>query len=173
MLPASCWKISLPEGSGICPSTYTMSSFLLPKTVCRKNILIMADFWWRNKRDTKGIRWKSWNQLTKSKALGGFWFRDIEAFNLALLGKRMWRMLQNLDSLLAKIYKSRYFAKSDPLNARLGSRPSYAWRSIFAEQNLIKQGARRLIGDGKETRVWQDQCIKQKPAKKVQVLLEI
>lgn len=34
--------------------TYTMSCFLLPKIVCRKIISIMSDFWWRNKKDSKG-----------------------------------------------------------------------------------------------------------------------
>lgn len=32
--------------------TYTMSCFLLPKTVCRKIASIMSDFWWKNKEDS-------------------------------------------------------------------------------------------------------------------------
>lgn len=125
--------------------TYTMSCFLLPKTVCRKILSIMTELWWRNKKEGKGIHWKSWDQLSKPKALGGLGFRDIEAFNLVLLGKQLWRMLMNPNSLLSRIYKSRYFAKTDPLNARLGSRPSYAWRSIFAAQQLIKKELECLL----------------------------
>lgn len=65
-----------------------------------------------------------------------------------LLGKQLWRMLTKKESLLARIYKSRYFVNSDPLNADLGSRPSYVWRSIHEAHELVKKGRRMLIGNG-------------------------
>lgn len=43
--------------------TYTLSCFLLPKTVCRKIVSIMSEFWWRNMKENKGIHWKSWEHL--------------------------------------------------------------------------------------------------------------
>ncbi|KAL0848127.1 hypothetical protein Bca101_021374 [Brassica carinata] len=150
--------------------TYTMSCFLLPKTVCKKIISIMSGFWWRNKKETRGIYWKSWEQLSKPKDCGGLGFKDIEAFNLALLGKQLWRILSHKDSLLSRVFKSRYFAKADPLSAGLGSRPSYAWRSIYAAQKLIQQGARVLIGNGENTKVFQDSWIDQQPARRAQVV---
>nr|VDC76297.1 unnamed protein product [Brassica rapa] len=147
--------------------TYTMSCFLLPKTVCRKIAAIMSDFWWKNKEESRGMHCKSWDQLTKPKELDGVGFKDIEAFNLGLLGKQLWRLVTKKTSLLAQIYKSRYYSKSDPLNAELGSNPSYAWKSIHAAQKLIKQGARVIIGNGINTNIWLDQWIKFKPGRKV------
>lgn len=94
------------------------------------------------------MHWKSWESLCKPKTCGGLGFKDLEAYNLALLGKQLWRMIKNPTSLMARIFKSRYFKNSDPLNATLGSRPSYAWRSIHAAQKLIQQGARVVIGNG-------------------------
>lgn len=79
-------------------------------------------------------------------------------------------MATHKDSLLARIFKSRYFAKSDPFSAPLGSRPSYAWRSIHAAQGLMKQGARVVIGNRLQTNVWQKQWIQSKPARGVQKL---
>lgn len=139
--------------------TYTMACFLLPRTLTKKIMAIMAEFWWKNKKETKGMHWRSWDQLTKSKEVGGLGFKDLEAFNLALLGKQLWRMLTHKDSLMARVFKSRYFAKTDPLSAELGSRPSYAWRSIHAAQNLIKQGARVVVGNWEHTNVWREQCL--------------
>lgn len=118
--------------------TYTMSCFLLPKTVCKKIVSIMSEFRWRNKKESRGIYWKSWDQLSKPKDRGGFGFRDIEAFNLALLRKQFWRMLSHRDSLLTRVFKNWYFAKSEPLSVSLDSRSSYAWRSIHAAQKLNK-----------------------------------
>lgn len=144
--------------------TYTMACFLLPKTLCQQIMSILSDFWWRNSHESRGMHWKSWESLCKPKSGGGLGFKDLEAFNLALLGKQLWRMITNKNSLVTRIFRSRYFKTSDPLNALLGSRPSYAWRSIHAAQNLVQQGARVMLGNGKETKVWQDRWIGSKPA---------
>lgn len=136
--------------------TYTMSCFLLPKTVCRKIASIMSDFWWKTKGDSRGMHWKSWDQLARPKGVGGLGFKDIyiEAFNLALLGKQLWRFLTHP----TRIFKSRYFAKSNPLSADLGSRPS---------QQLIKQGARVKLGNGRKTNIWLDHWIQSRPARSI------
>lgn len=107
--------------------TYTMTCFLLPKNTIKQIMSLMSDFWWKSGKDSKGMHWKSWDSLYKPKACGGLGFKDLEAYNIALLGKQLWRMIKNPNSLMARIFKSRYFRNSDPLNAELGSRPSYAW----------------------------------------------
>ncbi|XP_030494627.2 uncharacterized protein LOC115710402 [Cannabis sativa] len=51
------------------------------------------------------------------------------------------------DTLVARIYKARYFPHGSFLNAELGENPSFIWRSIWAAQDLVKQGARRAISN--------------------------
>uniref|UniRef100_A0A1J3D6G7 Reverse transcriptase domain-containing protein n=1 Tax=Noccaea caerulescens TaxID=107243 RepID=A0A1J3D6G7_NOCCA len=147
--------------------TYTMTCFLVPKTICKKIMSIIADFWWKNNNDHRGMHWKAWDQMCKSKKQGGLGFRDIKAFNLALLGKQLWRMMTHKDTLMARIFKARYFNRSTPLNAELGSRPSYAWRSIHAAQGLIRKGSRRTIGNGDEVLIWEDQWLDRKPSRPI------
>ncbi|XP_019087379.1 PREDICTED: uncharacterized protein LOC109127263 [Camelina sativa] len=153
--------------------TYTMSCFMLPKAVCQQLASLMADFWWRNKRDSRGMHWKAWDQLSKQKNEGGLGFKGIETFNIALLGKQLWRMITCPSTMMARVFRSRYFSKTDPLQAKLGSRPSYAWRSIFAAQELIKKGARMVIGDGKSTDIWQTQWLHSKSARSLQQVRQI
>ncbi|KAG7559476.1 Ribonuclease H-like superfamily [Arabidopsis thaliana x Arabidopsis arenosa] len=153
--------------------TYTMACFKLPMTICQQIASIMADFWWKSKRESKGMHWKAWAQLSRPKDEGGLGFKDIEGFNIALLGKQLWRMISKKESLMARVYKSRYFSKSDPLNAPLGSRPSFAWKSIHEAQELLRQGTRAVIGNGASTDIWQHQWIQAKPAKAVQAVKKI
>ena len=47
-----------------------------------------------------------------SKGMG---FRDIHCLNLALLAKRAWQLIENLDSLCAMVLQERYYP-SGPLN---------------------------------------------------------
>ena len=139
--------------------TYTMSFFLLPKTICKQLISLMSDFWWRNNKESRGMHWKAWGHLTQPKDRGGLGFKDLEDFNMALLGKQLWRLIFHPESLLCRVFKSKYFRSSDPLNATLGSRPSYVWRSMFAAQHLIKQGARVVIGNGRNTKIWEERWL--------------
>ena len=67
-------------------------------------------------------------------------FRDLQAFNLAMLTKQGWRLLTNLDSLVAQIYKACYYPHRDVLRAKLGSNPSYTWRSIRNGLEVIRRG---------------------------------
>ena len=87
------------------------------------------------------MAWVSWEKLCKPKAKGSMGYRDLKAFNLALLAKQGWRILQQLNSLVHRVYKAKYFAKESFLNAQVGRRPSYAWRSILAARDIIKKGS--------------------------------
>ncbi|GFZ09662.1 hypothetical protein Acr_21g0002610 [Actinidia rufa] len=49
-----------------------------------------------------------WGLMCKRKERGGMGFHNLEAFNLAILGKQAWLIFQYQDSLLHKVCKSRY-----------------------------------------------------------------
>ena len=42
----------------------------------------------------------------------------------------------------------------ESFTAKLGSNPSYLWSSIMAAQDIVKEGSRRRIGNGENTKVW-------------------
>ena len=52
-------------------------------------------------------------------------FKDLKAFNLALLAKQGWRLTQNTESLAHRVLKARYFRNSNFLEAQIGKNPSY------------------------------------------------
>ncbi|XP_059439943.1 uncharacterized mitochondrial protein AtMg00310-like [Corylus avellana] len=120
--------------------TYTMSVFLLPKTLCNEINSMMSKFWWGHKENDKKVAWISWEKMGKAKEKGGMGFPDLECFNLALLAKQGWRLTQNPTSLVARILQEKYHLNCTFLEAPLSKKSSYVWRSIWHAKNLLKEG---------------------------------
>ncbi|XP_062075576.1 uncharacterized protein LOC133777401 [Humulus lupulus] len=137
--------------------SYAMSVFLLPKNLCADMERLMCRYWWRgSSRNGKSIHWKRWESLTVHKIKGGMGFRDLGDFNRALLCKQSWRLLCNPESLVGRVYKARYYKNSSFLGAKIGSNPSYIWRSLLEVKPLIIQGARWHVGNGESIKVISD-----------------
>ncbi|XP_035551759.1 uncharacterized protein LOC118349911 [Juglans regia] len=147
--------------------TYAMGMFLLPVSITRKLNQILRKFWWGFNEDSSKIQWVKWKELSGSKEMGGLGFRDLRCFNLALLSKQGWRILQNPTSLVAQVLKQKYFNKGDLLEAKLGTRPSFAWRGIHASLTLLKKCLIWRVGNGQKINIWQDRWIPSLPAQKI------
>ncbi|XP_019176867.1 PREDICTED: uncharacterized protein LOC109172172 [Ipomoea nil] len=71
--------------------------------------------------------------------------------NLSLLGKQVWRLLTRTDSLVAKVYKSRYYPTCSLFEATIGSNPYFLWRGMMEALSAIKDDCYRSIGNGEGT----------------------
>lgn len=152
-------KEVLLKSTAMALPVYAMSCFRLTKHHCQKIMSAMAVFWWNECSDKKKIHWVSWPKLCMPKEFGGLGFRDIEDFNQALLAKQARKFLNEPQSLLAQIYKGRYYANKDFLECGVGYRPSYAWRSILFGWELLSKGLIKSIGNGRSTSVWGEKWI--------------
>ena len=76
--------------------------------------------------------------MGRPKAQGSIGFRDLVCFNKALLAKQGWRIIQNPESLVGSILKAKYFPDYSLLEVKIGSKPSFAWRSLLAAANLLR-----------------------------------
>ena len=85
---------------------------------------------------------------------GGMGFRDLHAFNLAMLAKQAWRLIHENHSLFYRVYKARYFPNCSFMFAELGNNPSFVWRSLLAARDLIREGSRWQVGDGRSIGVF-------------------
>ena len=133
-----------------------MSCFLLPKTVCDEVNSLLSGFWWGQSEGKRKITWISWKRLCLPKKEGGMRFCDLRAFNVALLAKQAWRIINNPQSLLARLYKGRYYNSSTLLQSTSSTSSSYGWKSIQEGKNLLKKGLVLQVKDGRNIRVWED-----------------
>lgn len=134
-------------------STYMMSIFNIPKQICEDINSLLARYWWGQLRDEQRVHWMSWKRLCNPKKMGGMGFRDLHGFNLALLAKQAWILVQKKDSLFYHIYKARYFPTTTFLNAEMGHNPSYVWRSFLSAKEILLVGSRWQVGNGKTIKI--------------------
>ena len=128
--------------------TYVMSCFRLPIGFCNRLESMMANFWWGTNKDGSKVHWKRWKLLCKSKFEGGMGFRSFVQFNQAMLAKQAWRLFENLNSLLGRLLKQRYFPRNTFLEAKQGHSSSLTWQGILCGRDLLLKGLRYKIGNG-------------------------
>ncbi|XP_048613347.1 uncharacterized protein LOC125587196 [Brassica napus] len=145
--------------------TYVMSTFLLPLEICENLASAIAQFWWSSNPPKRGIHWAKWENVCLPKEEGVIGFCLIHEFNLALLAKQLWRLVQCPDSLVARVLRGRYYRMTSPLRVNSASSPSYVWTSIFAARKLLLLVIRQKIHSGYEVKVWEDLWIPTTPAR--------
>ena len=137
-----------------------MNYFKIPKGLIHELNMMIAGFWWGNKGTKKRIHWKQWEELSCSKLDRGLGFKDLGSFNLAMLAKQWWRLIQNDSSLNHKVLKVRYFSRLNPKKVSKGPNASYLWRSLLEGRKVIEEGSIWRVGDGKQIDVWKDKWLK-------------
>uniref|UniRef100_A0ACD5X3E3 Uncharacterized protein n=1 Tax=Avena sativa TaxID=4498 RepID=A0ACD5X3E3_AVESA len=89
-------------------------------------------------------------------------YKDLHTFNLAMLAKQGWRMLNDPSSLCARVLKAKYFPDTDILHAEEKAGMSYTWRSILKGIDLLRQGIIKRVGDGTTIKIWSDPWVPRK-----------
>lgn len=142
--------------------SYAMSAFELPVGLCKQIQSAFTRFWWDAADGKQKISWISWDTLTKPKKLGGLGFRDIRIFNQALLAKIAWRLITNPTCLLARVLLGKYCQNSSFLKTA-NATSSHGWKGILWGRDLLLNHLGKVIGNGEDTKVWQDAWILNAP----------
>lgn len=130
-----------------------------PKLTCAQLNSVISNFWWENGDNGWKIHCGAWPKLTDQKDLGGMGFKDFGPFNNALLSRQFWRLIQNPDSLLARVLKGLYFPSISCLEVGNGATPSWIWNSLLEDRNLLGKGLIWSVGNGESIRFWEDKWV--------------
>ena len=69
------------------------------------------------------------------------------------LAKQAWCLIHNTHSLFFQVYKSRYFPNCSFMDVEIGSNLSYVCRILLTARDLIKEGSKLQVGDGRYIKV--------------------
>lgn len=117
---------------------------------------MIGRWWWSQQDKQNKMHWLSWDKLTRPKKEGGLGFRDLHLFNMAMLARQGWRILNNPDSLCAQILKAKYFPNTTIMECVERDGISYSWRSILRGVDLLKKGLIWRVGNGESINIWSD-----------------
>ena len=143
--------------------TYAMQCFKIPEGVVASLNNLCRNFWWGQQGNERKMALISWNKLCLAKAKGGVGFRDLSAFNDALLAKQCWRIVTTPDSFASRVLKGKYFPRTSFWDAKVAPNSSYTWRSIVGARELLRLGSRWVVGNGSTVRFWQDKWLPSLP----------
>ncbi|CAJ2662331.1 unnamed protein product [Trifolium pratense] len=87
---------------------HVMSIYLLPDSLINDIERMINAFWWGGGNNNKGIRWLAWDKMACPKEEGGLGFRDFQMFNMAMVAKQGWNLINNPNSLVSRIFKARW-----------------------------------------------------------------
>lgn len=76
-------------------------------------------------------------------------------------------MIQEIDSLLYRCFKARYFPRTTFLDAVESPNSSFVWRSIMAALQILKSGYCWRVGNGSSIQVLGDKWIPNQPTNKI------
>ncbi|KAB2086842.1 hypothetical protein ERO13_A04G050550v2 [Gossypium hirsutum] len=107
----------------------------------------MGRMWWTNNDKTRGWAMMAWDRLYFPKGMGGMGFQDLHLFNLALLGRQVWRLMTQKDTLCFKVLSAKYFPDGDVLRHKHCDKHSFTWASIAKATDALKDGFMWQVGD--------------------------
>ena len=136
-----------------------MHCYLLSKSLCDDIHQLCAGFFWGDDENKKKIHWRSWERLCLTKDEGGLGFKNLYAYNLAMLAKQAWRMVKHPDSSVEQVFKARYHPYCSFWEANLSDQPSFSWRSILQSRPVLTAGVHWKVGNGEHIKIWEDDWI--------------
>ena len=102
---------------------------------------IQRRFLWGGGLDLKKIAWIKWDQVCLPKEKGGLGIKDIDTFNLALLGKWKWNLMQEKGEIWTRVLESKYGGWRSFHEPRRAAQQSVVWwRDLKQTLNISHQG---------------------------------
>lgn len=94
-------------------------------------------------------------------------FRDLRAFNLAMLAKQCWRLITHPETLCTQVLRAKYYPDGNLLNAGPKKGSSFTWQSIVSGLQTFKRGHIWRVGTGTQINIWNDHWMLESHSRKI------
>ncbi|KAG7540165.1 Ribonuclease H domain [Arabidopsis thaliana x Arabidopsis arenosa] len=145
---------------------HTMSTISLPKSTLESLDKASRSFLWGSNNETKKQHLVSWKRVCCHKSEGGLGIRAAHDMNKALLAKLGWRLLNDHNSLWARVLRCKYKVRDTQDLSWLVAKSNWSstWRSVgIGLREVVVPGIRWVIGNGKKINFWADKWVSNSP----------
>lgn len=138
--------------------TYFLSLFPIPASVANRIEKLQRNFFWGSLGDEPKIHLVKWAIVCAPISSGGLGIRKISLFNIALLGKWLWRFGIENDALWRQVIERKYGRVWEVWCTRSVNGPYSVglWKSISQGWPSFSRHIQYDIGDGSRVKFWQD-----------------
>ncbi|GKV26106.1 hypothetical protein SLEP1_g35459 [Rubroshorea leprosula] len=146
---------------------FLMSVYLIPKGTLNSIDKIRRNFLWGGEGGERKINWVKWDRICKAKEHGGLGVKDLNKFNLALMGKWWSRLAADEEGLWKRVIREKYGGGGGHWKTWVRSGNdggSLWWRDVQRINNADRDNAGWLaegfslkLGEGKEVSFWWDE----------------
>ncbi|XP_017609264.1 uncharacterized protein LOC108455176 [Gossypium arboreum] len=117
---------------------------------------MMHRVWWGGREQNRGWNILAWGRMCYPKGMGGLGFRDLWLFNVALLGRQVWRLIHCTDTLCYRVLSSKYFLDGDVFHPKSLDKPYFMWQNIAKATRVLYEGFDWNIGNKRNINIWTD-----------------
>ncbi|KAG7576302.1 Ribonuclease H domain [Arabidopsis thaliana x Arabidopsis arenosa] len=145
---------------------YSMSSILLPASTLDGLDKLARSFVWGSTVEKRKQHLLAWDKVCKLKKDGGLGLKEARTMNKALLAKVGWRLMNDKESLWARVVRMKYkVGEAHDLSWMVPkSNWSSTWRSVgVGLREVVSRGIGWVPGDGKTIRFWTDRWVLGEP----------
>lgn len=100
--------------------------FRTPKKVINTINSLQRNFLWGIVEERRKLSWIKWNSCCLPKDKGGLEIKNIENFNSALVGKWLWRILNEIEAMWVRVIEAKYGRSEGWMNEG-GSKKGSTW----------------------------------------------
>ncbi|CAI9261358.1 unnamed protein product [Lactuca saligna] len=117
---------------------------------------LMKNFLWDYDESKKGRAKISWSSICKPVENGGLGLRNLRVWNKAILSKRIWMILSNVDSLWVKWINIHVLKGRSFWDIKEKQDLSWSWRNLIRLRTKFRDHFFTKIGNGANSFMWYD-----------------
>lgn len=134
-----------------------MSLLKCPTSVLERLEMSRRNFLWPGNKSKQKFHLVDWKFICRPRKVGGLGIRPLKLVNQALLGKWLWRLGVENDSLWFKVVEAKYGVSRVGWDVpRLSYCQSGLWRGFLSVNDLFEANIKFRIGDGRRVLFWLD-----------------
>ena len=134
---------------------YSMSLYMLPKTIHKRLDKTRKHFFWQGGGIKKKYYLVKWTKAARPKNKGGLGIQDLWKLNISLLCKWWWK-LEACQGIWQTIVMKKYVKDKNIAQLKVKPVNSPVWNDLLKIKDIYLKGRVMCVGNGQFTDFWRD-----------------